>query len=65
MTPYGLQKTLTEIGNDTGEAIQKSVNTNANKGKIQGSTHGNRKTEMRQDKTGSYGEKRKPGDAIK
>lgn len=65
MTPYGLQKTLTEIGNDTGKAIQKSVNTNANKGKIQGSTHGNRKTEMRQDKTGSYGEKRKPGDYLK
>lgn len=65
MTPYGLQKALTEIGNDTGEAIQKSVNTNANKGKIQGSTHGNRKTEMGQDKTGSYGEKRKPGDYLK
>ena len=65
MTPYGLQKALTKIGNDTGEAIQKSVKTNANKGKIQGSTHGNRQTGMRQDKTGSYGEKRKPGDYLK
>lgn len=65
MTPYGLQKALTEIGNDTGEAIQKSVKTNANKGKIQGSTHGNRKTEMRQDKTGTYGERRKPGDYLR
>ena len=65
MTPYGLQKALTKIGNDTGEAIQKSVNTNANKGKIQGSAHGNRQTKMRQDKTGSYGEKRKPGDYLK
>lgn len=65
MTPYGLQKTLTEIGDNTGEAIQKSVKNNANKRKIQGSTHGNRQTEMRQDKTGSYGEKRKPGDYLK
>lgn len=65
MTPYGLQKTLTEIGDNTGEAIQKSVKNNANKGKIQGSTHGNRQTEMRQDKTGNYGEKRKPGDYLR
>ena len=62
MTPYGLQKALTEIGDDTGKAIQKSVKTNT---KIQGNTHGNRQTEMRQDKTGSYGEKRKPGDYLR
>lgn len=56
MTPYGLQKTLTEIGNDTGKAIKKSVKTNTSK-----QSH----IEMRQDKTGKYGEKRKPGDYLK
>ena len=65
MTPYGLVKALTEIGDNTEEAIEKSVKDNANKEKIQGNTHGNRQTEMRQDKTGKYGEKRKPGDYLR
>lgn len=55
MTPYGLQKTLTEIGKNTGEEIQKATQKEQ------------RKTNYiaPQDKTGAYGEKRKPGDYLK
>lgn len=56
MSPYGLQKTLTEIGEDTSKAIDKNVQKKSD-----------RKSNYQapQNKTGSYGEKRKPGDYLK
>ena len=54
MTPYGLMKALTEIGDDTSKAIEKNV---PKEGKPKtGESRGIKP----QDKTGSYGEKRKP-----
>lgn len=58
MTPYGLQNALTKVGNDTSKAIEKAT-TKTEKGKEQ-----NRSMKP-QDKTGSYGEKRKPGDYLR
>lgn len=55
MTPYGLQKALTKVGSDTSEAIKDAT---SKMGK------GDRGIKP-QDKTGSYGEKRKPGDYLK
>ena len=56
MTPYGLQKALTEIGEDTSKAIDKNVPKKSD-----------RKSgyQAPQDRTGSYGKKRKPGDIKK
>lgn len=56
MTPYGLQQALTEIGEDTSKAIDKNVPKKSD-----------RKSNYQapQDKTGSYGEKRKPGDYLR
>lgn len=45
MSPYGMQKRLTEIGKGTSEVINKATTP--------------------QDKTGRYGEKRKPGDYLR
>lgn len=56
MSPYGLQKALTEIGNDTSKAIDKNVPKKSDK---------KSNYQAPQDKTGSYGEKRKPGDYLK
>lgn len=58
MTPYGLQKALTEVGNNTSKAI-----TDATK-KTKKGTEQSRSMKP-QDKTGAYGEKRKPGDYLK
>lgn len=58
MTPYGLQKALTEVGNDTSKAIEKATEK-TEKGAEQS------KSMKPQDKTGAYGEKRKPGDYLK
>jgi hypothetical protein len=55
MSPYGLQKTLTEIGKNTGKEIQKATQKEQRK----------KNYIAPQDKTGSYGEKRKPGDYLK
>lgn len=56
MSPYGLQKTLTEIGDDTSKAIDKNVPKKSD-----------RKSNYQapQNKTGSYGEKRRPGDYLR
>lgn len=56
MTPYGLQKALTEIGEDTSKAIDKNVPKKSD-----------RKSgyQAPQDKTGKYGEKRKAGDYLR
>lgn len=58
MSPYGLQKALTEVGNDTNKAIQKVAE------KTEKATEQSRSMKP-QDKTGTYGEKRKPGDYLK
>lgn len=58
MTPYGLQKVLTKVGKDTSKAITKAT-TKTGKGAEQS------RSMKPQDKTGSYGEKRKPGDYLR
>ena len=58
MTPYGLQKALTEVGDNTKEAITDAT-TKTKKGAAQS------RSVKPQDKTGAYGEKRKPGDYLK
>ena len=60
MTPYGLQKALTKVRNDTSKAITDAT-SKMGKGK---NTEQSRSIKP-QDKTGSYGEKRKPGDYLK
>lgn len=64
LSPYGLQKALTDIGNKTDETIdnvtKKTGNKTTNSNKI-----GNKANNPMQDKTGAYGEKRKPGDYLK
>lgn len=60
MTPYGLQKALTEVGDDTSKAI-----TDATSKMGKGKSTGQNRSIKPQDKTGSYGEKRKPGDYLK
>lgn len=64
LSPYGLQKALTNIGNKTDETIEKVTNKmgkkSANSDKI-----GNKPNNPMQDKTGAYGQKRKPGDYLK
>jgi hypothetical protein len=59
MSPYGLQKTLTEIGDDTSKAIDKNVQNVPKKSERKNNY------QAPQNKTGSYGEKRKPGDYLK
>lgn len=60
MTPYGLAKALTNIGNDTSKAITDAT-AKAGKGKAAEKSSSIKP----QDKTGSYGEKRKPGDYLR
>lgn len=61
MTPYGLQNVLTKVGNETSKAITDATEKaeKADKGAKQD------RSIKPQDKTGSYGEKRKPGDYLK
>lgn len=60
MTPYGLMKALTKIGNETSKDIADATSeTRKEKGKEQS------RSMKPQDKTGKYGEKRKPGDYLK
>lgn len=73
MTPIGLQKALSEIGEGVGNAIEEGVNTGnrtSGKNEHRGITAQNfggtkKNTITMQDKTGSYGQKRKPGDYLK
>lgn len=60
MTPYGLQEALTKVGNDTSKAITDvTKKTEKEKGAEQS------RSIKPQDKTGSYGEKRKAGDYLR
>lgn len=73
MTPLGLQKALSEIGEKAGNAIEEGINTgNRTSGKnehgsITAQNFGGAKKNAitMQDKTGSYGQKRKPGDYLR
>lgn len=57
MSPYGLTKALTEIGKGTDKTIEKATEPEKK---------GRKQEPMKpQDKTGAYGEKRKPGDYLK
>ena len=60
MTPYGLAKALTKVGDDTSKAIKKAT-PEPKKEKSKEQSRGIKP----QDKTGAYGEKRKPGDYLK
>lgn len=73
MTPLGLQKALSEIGEKAGNAIEEGVNTgnrtsrkNEHGGVTAQNYGGTKKNAVAmQDKTGSYGQNRKPGDYLK
>lgn len=73
MTPLGLQKALSEIGEKAGNAIEEGVNTgnrtsgeNKHGGVTAQNFGGTKKNAVvMQDKTGSYGQKRKPGDYLR
>lgn len=64
LSPYGLQKALTNIGNKTDETIEDVTNKMGKK--AAGSDKlGNKPNNPMQDKTGAYGQKRKPGDYLR
>ena len=57
MTPYGLQNALTKVASGTEDAIEKATKPEKK---------GRKQEPMKpQNKTGSYGEERKPGDYLK
>lgn len=60
MSPYGLQKALTDVASGTDDAISKA--TKAAEPEKKGRTP---EPTKQQDKTGKYGEKRKPGDYLR
>ena len=64
LSPYGLQKALTNIGNKTDETIE-NVTDKMGKKAADSDKRGNKPNNPMQDKTGSYGQKRKPGDYLK
>ena len=60
LTPYGLQKTLSSIPKKVDNAVDEAVSDGVKFGQ------GTKKNYIApQDKTGTYGEKRKPGDYLK
>ena len=62
LSPYGLMKALTNIDNET----SKTIGDITNKTKTKGSNKvGHNPENPMQDKTGAYGQKRKPGDYLK
>lgn len=60
LSPYGLMKALTNIDNKTDETIDNITKKTDNNNK-----KGYEPNDPRQDKTGAYGQKRKPGDYLK
>lgn len=64
LSPYGLMKALTNIDNETNKTIEDITNKTGKK--ANGNTEVGHKTDNpMQDKTGAYGQKRKPGDYLK
>lgn len=64
LSPYGLQKALTNIGDKTDETIENETNKMGKKA-ANSDEIGNKPNNPMQDKTGAYGQKRKPGDYLK
>ena len=64
LSPYGLQKALTNIGNKTDKTIE-NVTEKMGKKAAGSDKIGNKPNNPMQDKTGAYGQKRKPGDYLK
>lgn len=64
LSPYGLQKALTNIGDKTDETIE-DITDKMGKKAPESNKRGNKPNDPRQDKTGAYGEKRRPGDYLK
>lgn len=73
MTPLGLQKALSEIGEDAGDAIRNGVKAGneasqnqKNRGITAKNFGGKKENAVRmQDRTGNYGQERKPGDYLR
>ena len=64
LSPYGLMKALTNIDNKTNETIENITDKMGKK--ANGSAKlGHKQDDPRQDKTGDYGAKRKPGDYLR
>lgn len=64
LSPYGLMKALTNIDNKTNDTIE-DITKKASK-KANGNTEvGHKTNNPMQDKTGAYGQKRKPGDYLR
>lgn len=58
LSPYGLQKALTNINNETNNTIEEITNKTNNE-------IGHKTNNPMQNRTGDYGQKRKPGDYLK
>lgn len=64
LSPYGLQKALTNIGNKTDETIE-NVTDKMGRKAADSDKRGNKPNNPMQDKTGAYGQKRKAGDYLR
>lgn len=64
LSPYGLMKALTNIDNKANETIEDITDKMGKKAKGSDKV-GHKQDNMMQDKTGAYGQKRKPGDYLK
>lgn len=64
LTPYGLMKALTNIDNETDETIEDITNKMGKKANDSDKI-GHKTDNPMQNKTGDYGQKRKPGDYLK
>lgn len=64
LSPYGLMKALTNIDNETNDTIE-DITNKANKKTASSGKIGNKPNNPMQDKTGAYGQKRKPGDYLR
>lgn len=64
LSPYGLQKALTNIGHKTDETIENVTNKMGKKANNSDKI-GHKTNNPMQDKTGAYGQKRKPGEYLK
>ena len=64
LSPYGLMKALTNIDNETNETIEDITNKMGKKANGSDKT-GHKPNNPMQNKTGDYGQKRKPGDYLK
>ena len=64
LSPYGLMEALTNIDNKTSDTIE-DVTKKMGKKAVDSDKIGNKSKNPMQDKTGVYGQKRKPGDYLK